>query len=94
VPAGVAIGPAREHDGKAWRKAFTQARKGALYLLGRGPYSFELWWEVERACSHFITPLKAGLAYEHVRWLSPKRQRERVKDHLCASPGWTRGATS
>lgn len=91
LPAEVAIGPAREHDAKAWRKALTQARKGVLYLLDRGYCSFKLWWVIERAGSYFITPLKAGMVYEHVRWLNAKRQRERVKDQLVRFRGMDEG---
>jgi Domain of unknown function (DUF4372)/Transposase DDE domain len=36
LPADVAIGPAREHDRKGWKKALSQACKGVLYLLDRG----------------------------------------------------------
>jgi hypothetical protein len=91
LPAGVAIGPAREHDRKGWKKALSQVRKGVLYLIDRGYCSFELWWDIERAWSYFITPLKAGLEYEHLRWLNRKRQRDRVRDHLVRFPGMDRG---
>jgi len=91
LPAELAIGPAREHDAKAWKKALQQARQGVLYLLDRGYCCFKLWWAVERARSYFITPLKANLVYEHVRWLNPKRQREQVKDHWVRFPGMDEG---
>jgi hypothetical protein len=91
LPADVAIGPAREHDAKAWRKALRLACRGVLYLLDRGYCDFKLWWAIERAWSYFITPLKAGLAYEHVRWLNPRRQRDRVKDRLVRFPGMDEG---
>lgn len=91
LPEGQAIGPAREHDAKAWRKALDLARKGILYLIDRGYCDFGLWWAIERACSYFVTPLKAGLVYEHVRWLSPKRQRERVRDRLVRFAGMDEG---
>jgi hypothetical protein len=91
LPADVAIGPAREHDRKGWNKAVSQARKGVLYLIDRGYCSFELWWAIERAWSYFITPLKAGLVYEHLRWLNPKRQRDRVRDELVRFPGMDEG---
>jgi hypothetical protein len=42
------------------------------------------------AWSYFITPLKAGLVYEHLRWLNPKRQREHLRDHLLLFPGMNR----
>jgi len=84
LPAEVAIGPAREHDAKAWKKALQLARRGILYLLDRGYCDFRLWWAIERAWSYFITPLKSNLAYEHLRWLNPRRQRDRIKDHLVA----------
>jgi len=90
LPADVAVGPAREHDRKGWSKAVKQARKGVLYLKDRGYCSFELWWEIDNALSYFITPLKAGLAYRHLRWLNPKRQRDRVRDELVRFPGMDR----
>jgi IS4 transposase len=91
LPADVAIGPAREHDRKGWKKALSQACKGVLYLLDRGYCSFQLWWEINDAWGYFITPLKAGVVYEHQRWLTPKRQRDRVRDHLVRFPGMDRG---
>jgi IS4 transposase len=91
LPADLAIGPAREHDRKGWQKALSQARKGVLYLIDRGYCSFELWWQIEGAWGYFLTPLKAGLVYEHLRWLSPKRQRDRVRDELVRFPGMDRG---
>jgi hypothetical protein len=91
VPADVAISPARQHDRKGWKKAVSQARKGVLYLKDRGYCSFELWWEIDNAGSYFITPLKAGLLYTHLRWQNPKRQRERVRDELVRFPGMDRG---
>jgi len=91
LPAEVAIGPAREHDAKAWNKALRLARRGILYLLDRGYCDFKLWWAIERAWSYFITPLKSNLAYEHLRWLNPHRQRERIKDHLVRFPGMDEG---
>jgi Transposase DDE domain len=91
LPADVAVGPAKEHDRKGWNKAVSQARQGVLYLIDRGYCCFELWWQLERALAHFITPLKAGLAYEHLRWLNPKRQRGRVRDRLVRFPGMDRG---
>ncbi len=91
LPAEVGIGAAREHDRKGWKKALSQVCKGVLYLLDRGYCSFELWWQIENAWSYFITPLKAGLVYEHLRWLNPKRQRGQVRDHLVRFPGMDRG---
>jgi IS4 transposase len=91
LPAELAIGPAREHDAKAWKKALQLARRGVLYLLDRGYCDFQLWWAIERAWSYFITPLKSNVAYEHLRWLNPKRQRDRVKDHLVRFPGMDEG---
>jgi len=91
LPADVAIGPAREHDRKGWKKALSQVREGVLYLIDRGYCSFELWWQIEDAWSYFITPLKAGLQYEHLRWLNPKRQRDRVRDQLVRFAGMDRG---
>jgi hypothetical protein len=91
LPAEVAIGPAKEHDRKGWKKALGQAREGVLYLLDRGYCCFKLWWEISDAWSYFITPLKAGLVYEHLLWLNPKRQRERVRDELVRFPGMDRG---
>lgn len=93
LPAEVAIGPARDHDAKAWRKALTQARQGVLYLLDRGYCSFALWWTLERANSYFLTPLKSKLVYEHVRWLNAKRQRDKVKDRLVRFVGMDEGDT-
>jgi len=91
LPAELAIGPAREHDAKAWKKALQLARRGILYLVDRGYCDFKLWWAIERAWSYFITPLKSSVVYEHLRWLSPKRQRERVRDHLVRFPGMDAG---
>jgi IS4 transposase len=91
LPAEVAIGPAREHDAKGWKKALRLARKGVLYLLDRGYCDFKLWWDIDLAQSYFITPLKANLVYQHLRWLSPKRQRERIKDHWVRFPGMDQG---
>jgi hypothetical protein len=90
LPAELAIGPAREHDKKGFKKALEQLRQGVLYLIDRGYCSFDLWWDVERAWAYFITPLKAGLVYEHLRWLNPKRQRDRVRDELVRFPGMDR----
>jgi len=91
LPAELAIGPAREHDAKAWKKALRLARRGILYVLDRGYCDFKLWWAIERAWSYFITPLKSNVAYEHLRWLTPKRQRDRVRDHLVRFPGMDGG---
>ena len=78
LPDVQAIGPAREHDAKAWKKALQLDRKGVLYLLDRGYCDFTLWWAIDLAQSFFVTPLKSNLVYEHRRWLNPKRQRERI----------------
>jgi Transposase DDE domain len=91
VPAAVGIGPAREHDAKGWRRALAGARRGVLYLIDRGYCSFPLWRAIDAAWSYFITPLKVGLIYEHVRWLNPKRQRDRVRDELVRFPGMDEG---
>jgi IS4 transposase len=91
LPEGLGIGPAREHDRKAWRKALGKARKGVLYLIDRGYCCSKLWWEVNEAWSFFITPLKSGMGYEHKRWLNPRRQRGRVRDELVLFPGMDRG---
>ncbi len=90
LPQGLGIGPAKEHDRKGWRKALSEARQGVLYLLDRGYCCFELWWEIDRAWSYFLTPLKAGVNYQHLRWLNPKRQRGRVRDELVRFPGMDR----
>jgi hypothetical protein len=91
LPKGLGISAAKEHDRKGWRKALSQARKGVLYLLDRGYCCFDLWWEIDLAWGYFITPLKAGLSYRHLRWLNPIRQRGRVKDELVRFPGMDRG---
>jgi hypothetical protein len=91
LPADLAIGPAKEHDKKGWKKALRQLQEGVLYLIDRGYCSFALWWDIVNAGAYFITPLKAGLVYEHLRWLNPKRQRERVRDELVRFPGMDRG---
>jgi hypothetical protein len=57
LPGVQAIGPAREHDNKAWKKALGQARKGVLYLLDRGYCDFKLWRRIDEAWSYFVTPL-------------------------------------
>jgi Transposase DDE domain len=36
LPQEVAIGPAREHDRKGWKRAVQQAGHGVLYLIDRG----------------------------------------------------------
>jgi hypothetical protein len=91
LPAGLAIGPAREQDATAWKKAVRRARRGILDLLDRGYGDFTLWWAIERAGSYFLTPLKSNVAYEHLRWLNPKRQRDRVQDHRVRLPGMDEG---
>lgn len=91
LPADLAIGPASEHDKKGWRKALRQLRRGTLYLIDRGYCSFQLWRDIDAALAYFLTPLKAGLTYEHLRWLSPKRQRGRVRDELVSFPGLASG---
>jgi IS4 transposase len=91
LPAEVGMGPARQHDVKGWRKALQQACPGVLYLLDRGYCCFKLWWAIEDACSYFLTPLKANLEYQHLRWLNPKRQRDRVQDQLVRFPGMDQG---
>jgi IS4 transposase len=73
------------------KKALQLARRGVLYVLDRGYCDFTLWWAIERAGSYFITPLKSNRAYEHLRWLNPKRQRDRVQDHLVRFPGMDAG---
>jgi hypothetical protein len=90
LPAELAIGAAREHDRKGWKKALRQVRQGVLYLIDRGYCCFELWWQISDALSYFITPLKAGLEYQHLRWRNPKRQRDRVRDELVRFPGMDR----
>jgi len=90
LPQDLGIGPAKGHDRKGWRKAVRQARKGVLYLIDRGYCCFDLWWEIDLAWGYFITPLKAGLRYEHLRWLNPKRRRGRVRDELVRFPGMDR----
>ena len=42
---------------------------------------------LERARAYFLTPLQAGLVSEHRRWLTPKRQRDRARDHRVRFPG-------
>ena len=91
MPAELAIGPAKEHDRKGFTRAVSQACQGVLYLIDRGYCSFQLWRQIERAWAYFITPLKAGLVYEHLRWLNPKRQRDKVRDHLVRFPGMAEG---
>jgi IS4 transposase len=91
LPADVAIGPAREHDRKGWKKALRSCQKGVLYLIDRGYCSFELWRSIDAAWAYFITPLKSGMVYEHQRWLNPKRQRERVRDELVRFFGMDEG---
>jgi IS4 transposase len=91
LPADVAIGSAREHDAKGVKKVLQQACKGVLYLLDRGYCSFELWRSIDDAMASFITPLKKGMVYEHLKWLNSKKQRERVRDELVMFPGMTQG---
>jgi hypothetical protein len=91
LPDFQGIGPAREHDAKGWKRALELGRKGVLYLLDRGYCDFKLWWAIDVAQSYFVTPLKSGLVYEHLRWLNPKRQRERIKDHWVRFPGMDQG---
>lgn len=91
LPADVAIGPAKEHDSKGCKKVLSQLREGVLYLLDRGYCSFQLWRDIDRAWAYFITPLKTGLVYEHLRWLNPKRQREFLRDELVSFPRMEQG---
>jgi hypothetical protein len=91
LPADVAVTPARMHDAKGVKKVLDQARKGVLYLIDRGYCSFELWRKIDDALAWFITPLKAGMDYEHLKWLNPKRQRDRVRDELVRFPGMDKG---
>ena len=91
LPADVAIGPAREHDAKGVKKALTQACKGVLYLIDRGYCSFELWRNIDNALASFITPLKEGMVYEHLKWLNPKKQRDHMCDELVLFPGMSQG---
>lgn len=87
LPADVAISPARLHDAKGVKKVLTQACKGVLYLIDRGYCSFELWRSIDDAFASFITPLKAGMVYEHVKWLNHKKQRGHLRDELVHFPG-------
>jgi IS4 transposase len=91
LPADVAVSPARLHDAKGVKKVLAQACKGVLYLIDRGYCSFELWRNIDDALAWFITPLKAGMVYEHLKWLNPKKQRDRVRDELVKFPGMTKG---
>jgi hypothetical protein len=91
LPADVAVSPARLHDAKGVKKVLAQARKGVLYLIDRGYCSFELWRNLDNALAWFITPLKKGMVYEHLKWLNPKRQRDRIRDELVKFPGMTKG---
>lgn len=91
LPQDVAIGPAREHDRKGCPKALRQLRQGVLYLLDRGYCSFRLWRDIDAAWAYFLTPLKVGLVYRHLRWLNPTRQRDRVRDELVRFPGMDQG---
>lgn len=87
LPADVAVTPARLHDAKGVKKVLAQACKGVLYLIDRGYCSFELWQDIDNAFAWFITPLKTGMVYEHLKWLNPKKQRDRVRDELVKFPG-------
>jgi IS4 transposase len=91
LPADVAVSPARVHDAKGVKKVLQQACKGVLYLIDRGYCSFELWRDIDNALASFITPLKEGMVYEHLKWLNPKKQRDRVRDELVKFPGMTKG---
>jgi hypothetical protein len=91
LPADTAVSPARLHDAKGVKKALAQACKGVLYLIDRGYCCFELWRNIDDALAWFITPLKTGMVYEHLKWLSPKKQRDRVRDELVKFPGMTQG---
>src|SRR5437764_1351123 len=73
----------RNHDRPV---AFWQA----LYQRLRQP-DFALWWRIDLARGYFITPLKANLVYQHLRWLNAGRRRERVRDRLVRFPGMDRG---
>jgi Transposase DDE domain len=92
LPADVAVSPARLHDAKGVKKVLAQACKGVLYLIDRGYCSFELWRNIDNALASFITPLKKGMVYEHLKWLNPKRQRDRVRDELVKFPGMSQGS--
>ncbi len=91
VPAAVGIGPAREHGAKGWKRASAGARRGVLYLIDRGCCGFPLGRAIDAAWSYFLTALTVGLTYAHVRWLNPRRQRDRVRDELVRSPGMDEG---
>jgi DDE family transposase len=91
LPQEVGIGPAREHDKKGFKRALDRISQGVLYLLDRGYCCFDLWRSIELGYAYFITPLKAGLVYEHVKWLNPKRQRDGVRDELVWFPGMEKG---
>jgi IS4 transposase len=91
LPADVAVSPARLHDAKGVKKVLAQARKGVLYLIDRGYCSFALWQSIDDAWASFITPLKKGMVYEHLKWLNPKKQRARVRDELVRFPGMDEG---
>jgi Transposase DDE domain len=91
LPADVAVSPARLHDAKGVKKVLQQACKGVLYLIDRGYCSFELWRDIDTALASFITPLKKGMVYEHLKWLNPKKQRERMRDELVKFPGMSKG---
>jgi hypothetical protein len=91
VPTAVGIGAAREHALAVVRKVLRQASAGVLYLLDRGYCCFTLWRDIDAAWAYFITPLKAGMVYEHKRWLNAKRQRDWVRDHLVRFPGMDQG---
>jgi hypothetical protein len=90
IPAEVFIGPAREHDQSACRKALQELKKGVLYLFDRGYSAFAWWWSIIDVGGYFITPLKDGVGYVHVRWLNRKDKRGRVRDHLIRIPGMDR----
>jgi hypothetical protein len=91
LPDDVAVSPARLHDAKGVKQVLAKARQGVLYLLDRGYCCFALWRQIDDALAWFITPLKTGLAYEHLKWLNPKKQRERVRDELVLFPGMSQG---
>ena len=45
----------------------------------------------DNALASFITPMKKGMVYEHLKWLNPKKQRERMRDELVKFPGMSKG---
>jgi IS4 transposase len=84
LPGPFSITPAAIHDCSAWRDVLNLGRKGVLYLFDRAYCDFDLWRAVVKAKSFFVTPLKEGMTFKTIGWLTKGKQ---VRDRLVRFPG-------